>query len=110
MKASAGQFSPSFSIAQALLDCRHSAFKSANPSPGGGFLRLLVSPRSFLLRVSSAASAWATSGSAAARSASQEACKGAAKRMVTNHSRSFQADLPPLCNAKIMLYMGQKIC
>lgn len=62
-------------------------------TPGGGFLRDFVSPRSFLLSVSSAASACATSGSAAARSRSQAACFSLTSLAISAHfSASTLAD------------------
>jgi hypothetical protein len=61
--------------------------------PGGGFLRDFVSPRSFLLRVSKAASACATNGSAAASSFSHTACFSLTSFAIAAHlSASTLAD------------------
>mmetsp|Transcript_31121 Transcript_31121/g.92728 ORF Transcript_31121/g.92728 Transcript_31121/m.92728 type:complete len:236 (-) Transcript_31121:6695-7402(-) len=54
-------------------------------TPAGGFLSDFASPKSFLLSVSSAASACATSGSAAARSFSHDACFSDTSLAITAH-------------------------
>ena len=54
-------------------------------TPAGGFFSDLASPRSFLFKVSSAASAWSTSGSAASRSACTETCFAATSVAITAH-------------------------
>mmetsp|Transcript_24005 Transcript_24005/g.78122 ORF Transcript_24005/g.78122 Transcript_24005/m.78122 type:complete len:219 (+) Transcript_24005:2291-2947(+) len=54
-------------------------------TPDGGFLSALASPRSFLLRVSSAARAASTRGSALSRSAWTDTCLAATSSAMTAH-------------------------